>query len=397
MYLIDYLVTTNSYSLFKFLRSDLVGYTLEQIKEIINGKKVLEVEKLKLAKNNFKKTYLKLFGYGINYDNEDILNINKFLNLVDQYPNLKEFYDYFKTKGKNILKDSASIENGVSLITMHKSKGLEYDSVYVPVKYSEENFAKFTLVKTEDNVIFLKKKKYIVLTQFEKCINIYQEKEKLEFYNLIYVALTRAKKNLIIIPDKKSLGIFSDYEIGKIENSDTVEQNTSTAVFTNKDFFGVTEYKKKNYENTSISKEISRKKGLAVHYFMENIKTKKDIDFAYSMFLRKYANLVGPILTDKIYKACTEYIKKYEYIFSDQFEVYNEYEIEDSMGNKFRIDRMNVDRKNNEIIIYDYKTKKDAELSETYQQQLDNYKNIIENTEEFKNFSVKTKILPIIF
>ena len=130
---------------------------------------------------------------------------------------------------------------------------------------------------------------------------------------------------------------------------------------------------------------------------MENIKTKKDIDFAYSMFLRKYANLVGPILTDKIYKACTEYIKKYEYIFSDQFEVYNEYEIEDSMGNKFRIDRMNVDRKNNEIIIYDYKTKKDAELSETYQQQLDNYKNIIENTEEFKNFSVKTKILPIIF
>lgn len=397
MYLIDYLVTTNSYSLFKFLRSDLVGYTLEQIKEIINGKKVLEVEKLKLAKNNFKKTYLKLFGYGINYDNEDILNINKFLNLVDQYPNLKEFYDYFKTKGKNILKDSASIENGVSLITMHKSKGLEYDSVYVPVKYSEENFAKFTLVKTEDNVIFLKKKKYIVLTQFEKYINIYQEKEKLEFYNLIYVALTRAKKNLIIIPDKKSLGIFSDYEIGKIENSDTVEQNTSTAVFTNKDFFGVTEYKKKNYENTSISKEISRKKGLAVHYFMENIKTKKDIDFAYSMFLRKYANLVGPILTDKIYKACTEYIKKYEYIFADQFEVYNEYEIEDSMGNKFRIDRMNVDRKNNEIIIYDYKTKKDAELSETYQQQLNNYKNIIENTEEFKNFSVKTKILPIIF
>ena len=67
------------------------------------------------------------------------------------------------------------------------------------------------------------------------------------------------------------------------------------------------------------------------------------------------------------------------------------------MGNKFRIDRMNVDRKNNEIIIYDYNTKKDAELSETYQQQLDNYKNIIENTEEFKNFSVKTKILPIIF
>ncbi|MDK9582267.1 3'-5' exonuclease [Sneathia vaginalis] len=132
------------------------------------------------------------------------MNINKFLNLVDQYPNLKEFYDYFRTKGKNILKDSASIENGVSLITMHKSKGLEYDSVYVPVKYSEENFSKFTLVKTDDNVIFLKKKKYVVLTQFEKYINIYQEKEKLEFYNLIYVALTRAKKNLIIIPDKKA-------------------------------------------------------------------------------------------------------------------------------------------------------------------------------------------------
>lgn len=398
--LIDYLINENMYSLLEFLRSDLATYTLEQISAVIKGEKIDEILKLKKCKGNFKKTYLKLFGYGINATNDDKLNINKFLDLVDMYYNLQDFVDYFNEKAKNILKENASIENCVSLLTIHKSKGLEYDTIYLPLQIKNELFAKYVKVELEDDIILLKKKSYLSLSKFKKYIDIFMEKEKLENLNLLYVALTRAKNNLFIIfESEKMYQILSEFENGEIINNTEKKEEEEELVneFTNEEYFSICdeEIEIENFDETSLEKELSRKKGLALHYFMENIKTADDIEYAYSMFLRKYANLVGPKISNNIYNSCVKYIKNNPQIFSSKFVVKQEYEIIDNKTQKkYRIDRMNIDVEGKKIIIYDYKTKHDAKTDEKYIKQIENYVRIVKELPEFKNYEISYEILP---
>lgn len=399
--LIDYLINENMYSLLEFLRSDLAAYTLEQISAVIKGEKIDEILKLKKCKGNFKKTYLKLFGYGINATNDDKLNINKFLDLVDMYYNLQDFVDYFNEKAKNILKENASIENCVSLLTIHKSKGLEYDTIYLPLQIKNELFAKYVKVELEDDIILLKKKSYLSLSKFKKYIDIFMEKEKLENLNLLYVALTRAKNNLFIIFESEKMDqILSEFENGEIINNIEKKEEEEELVteFTNEKYFSICdeEIEIENFDETSLEKELSRKKGLALHYFMENIKTADDIEYAYSMFLRKYANLVGPKISNNIYNSCVKYIKNNPQIFSSKFVVKQEYEIIDNKTQKkYRIDRMNIDVEGKKIIIYDYKTKHDAKTDEKYIKQIENYARIVKELPEFENYEISYEILPI--
>lgn len=399
--LIDYLINENMYSLLEFLRSDLAAYTLEQISAVIKGEKIDEILKLKKCKGNFKKTYLKLFGYGINATNDDKLNINKFLDLVDMYYNLQDFVDYFNEKAKNILKENASIENCVSLLTIHKSKGLEYDTIYLPLQIKNELFAKYVKVELEDDIILLKKKSYLSLSKFKKYIDIFMEKEKLENLNLLYVALTRAKNNLFIIFESEKMDqILSEFENGEIINNIEKKEEEEEIVteFTNEEYFSICdeEIEIENFDETSLEKELSRKKGLALHYFMENIKTADDIEYAYSMFLRKYANLVGPKISNNIYNSCVKYIKNNPQIFSSKFVVKQEYEIIDNKTQKkYRIDRMNIDIEGKKITIYDYKTKHDAKTDEKYIKQIENYARIVKELPEFENYEVSYEILPI--
>ena len=399
--LIDYLINENMYSLLEFLRSDLATYTLEQISAVIKGKKIDEILKLKKCKGNFKKTYLKLFGYGINATNDDKLNINKFLDLVDIYYNLQDFVDYFNEKAKNISKENVSVENCVSLLTIHKSKGLEYDTIYLPLQIKNELFAKYVKVELEDDIILLKKKSYLSLSKFKKYIDIFIEKEELENLNLLYVALTRAKNNLFIIFESEKMDqMLSEFENGEIINNIEKKEEEEEIVteFTNEEYFSICdeEIEIENFDETSLEKELSRKKGLALHYFMENIKTADDIEYAYSMFLRKYANLVGPKISNNIYNSCVKYIKNNPQIFSSKFVVKQEYEIIDNKTQKkYRIDRMNIDIEGKKIIIYDYKTKHDAKTDEKYIKQIENYVRIVKELPEFKNYEISYEILPI--
>lgn len=399
--LIDYLINENMYSLLEFLRSDLAAYTLEQISAVIKGKKINEILKLKKCKGNFKKTYLKLFGYGINATNDDKLNINKFLDLVDIYYNLQDFVDYFNEKAKNISKENVSVENCVSLLTIHKSKGLEYDTIYLPLQIKNELFAKYVKVELEDDIILLKKKSYLSLSKFKKYIDIFIEKEELENLNLLYVALTRAKNNLFIIFESEKMDqMLSEFENGEIINNTEKkeEEEKSVTEFTNEEYFSICdeEIEIENFDETSLEKELSRKKGLALHYFMENVKTADDIEYAYSMFLRKYANLVGPKISNNIYNSCVKYIKNNPQIFSSKFVVKQEYEIiDEKTQKKYRIDRMNIDVEGKKIIIYDYKTKHDAKTDEKYIKQIENYVRIVKELPEFENYEISYEILPI--
>lgn len=95
---------------------------------------------------------------------EQIENINAFENIANQYVSLNEFLIYMNNIKKEL--DSMSL-NRVNLLTIHKSKGLEYPVVFI--------------IGCNDNLL-----------PHEKSNNIDDEKR------LFYVAITRAEKELYL-------------------------------------------------------------------------------------------------------------------------------------------------------------------------------------------------------
>lgn len=95
---------------------------------------------------------------------EQIENINAFENIANQYASLNEFLIYMNNIKKEL--DSMSL-NRVNLLTIHKSKGLEYPVVFI--------------IGCNDNLL-----------PHEKSNNIDDEKR------LFYVAITRAEKELYL-------------------------------------------------------------------------------------------------------------------------------------------------------------------------------------------------------
>ena len=95
---------------------------------------------------------------------EQIENMNAFENMGNKYTSLDEFLKYLS----NIDKDIKSLgQNKVNLLTIHKSKGLEYPVVFI--------------IGCNDNLL-----------PHEKSNDIDDEKR------LFYVAITRAEKELFI-------------------------------------------------------------------------------------------------------------------------------------------------------------------------------------------------------
>lgn len=168
---------------------------------------------------------------------EMVANLNKFYELSVEHSHLYDstlsgFLHYLEIlKELNIeIETPENEENGVKLMTLHSTKGLEYDTVILsnmaqkrfPMESKQSNtllpielFPEFKNVKEEDL-------EYVV-NETERKLQISEERR------LCYVAFTRAKNNLIITYAKNygqkefSQSQFLD-EINYKENPDTIYQ-----------------------------------------------------------------------------------------------------------------------------------------------------------------------------
>ena len=393
--LLDYLVNDNEFSLLEFLRSDLACYTLEEIKNIIVNNDTTKIDSLKNSYKDFKKKYLDIFSYGKLTQKSDKLNINKLLSMIDKQSTLREFWIYFEKEGKNILVENSKENVGINIMTIHKSKGLEFDTVYLELKNNSDKLIKYEIHESTNNIFLLKGKKLLKMSNFSHYLEEYENKSELEFFNLLYVALTRAKNNLIILTLNKGISeIFGACEKGNlVENKDEIIEKQDY-IFNNKDFFEKTKYSYKENVKSNIKKEQARKAGLAIHYFMENFLYVGDFEYAYSKFLMKYSNLIGTKMTYEIRERVKDFYENNMDIFDDKkYQVFTEYEIFNEKNERFVIDRLNIDKINNIVYIFEYKTLKNAKDNKKYQSQVSNYLHIIEKM--FENFEIKTEIISI--
>ncbi|MFI3260591.1 MAG: UvrD-helicase domain-containing protein [bacterium] len=351
---------------------------------------------------------------------EYILSLGKECSLIYT---IDEFIDYLSqiTYGDIDIKLSLSKgdNDSVKLMTIHRSKGLEYPVIYCPFLAQKFNDADIKSKFTFDNKlgIIMPAIKEGQVTLFTKDILKYNFKrdDVSEKLRLFYVALTRAKEKFIFIANienKKNYaiagGVVNNFDRMKYNNFrkflesiyPTLVSYTTNILFENVsitkdyDFFKKVDYKTSlaksdelleiqevNYDEileedkifSKASKNLLTKKekniineGLKIHKIME------ELDFAnidLSKIDTKYINIVENFIKTNILEGHINLYKEYEFMY--------------------KIDNINMHgiidlliEKKDEFIILDYKLSNIE--NDAYVKQLNGYKEYIESITDKK-------------
>ncbi|WP_233573235.1 exodeoxyribonuclease V subunit beta [Leptotrichia sp. OH3620_COT-345] len=380
-------------------------------------------------KENFSKGLIEEFE-AINFysTNSDIKNIFKFFNILKKYDDLFEFINDIENKREKVKQLSSEDNDTLNLMSIHKSKGLEFDTVIyykheTGRQLKDDNLSVYfdydeKFEKVEKFLITLPKyDKVLINGEYSQIREKNRKKEKMESINNDYVALTRAKKNLMLFFEavktkegfkdnlvKRLLEIYGEnfkYFIGKISESEKTENKMIDNQENNLD--GIMTYFSDNilkipvtkYE-TDLDGEFRRKKGLAMHYYFEHVinNPEADMKIAKSVFLSRYGNMLGKKILTELLERMEKFIFKNKELYSKKYKIYTEFEIYDKENNKRIIDRINIDENEKRIFIYDYKTGFEPEKNEKYIEQLKEYKNILTEKTEGK-YEIFTKILEV--
>ena len=477
--LLKYLVYENELALFNFISSPLSNFGTAEIEILLKNKKELFsyinfsqdndfinslenkkiirfLEKIVFLKKNYKNftvqdlifEIIKKFQF-IDYFNKDneVKNIYDFYLLTNYYSSILELLNDYK-ENKLSLSDTNSEKKGIELVTIHKSKGLEFKTTFV-IKNSKKSKTDdidflFEMNDHYDETVFSlfckKGYRHILETCFKERIENYDKKIKEEEINNFYVALTRPKNNLIIIYEdrffeKKSLNEFSSEELkginledisfeksviddffdcktGEISfneknfnNEDITEENLENDLYNSLSYFSSSIYENEeevekidiNDSKFLLETEEKRMIGILVHYFFENLKygTDEEVKFSKTLCYKKYLSYFGEEKLDKIFSKenIEMFLTKDKEIFSKKWNhIYSEYVLYDYEEKKeYRIDRLMIKDNGDgtgEIYIVDFKTGgKDKS-------QLKTYKDVLKkNFEELQKYKIRTKFL----
>ena len=365
---------------------------------------------------------------GFNLVNSSDTYVQFFLDVVLEQQrkstDISEFLEFWEIKKERLSIVAPESANAVQIMTIHKSKGLEFPVVVFPCDvdvYRQIN-PKVWLNELPDNydnftellVDYNKSISYVNNTGLE-VYNQQREELELDNYNLLYVALTRAVEQLHVITEKKISskkeentnfysGVFInylkqnnlwndevlDYGFGDKKRVSLKENKASLAEIQDK--FISTSWQEHNVVLlASASKMWDTAQGEAInfgnlfHEILSKINTKNDVNKVVKHYLQ--LGILDDVQSKEIENKINSIvnhpeIKKY---FSDKVVVYNEREIVDFDNQIIIPDRLIFNDKN-EVIIVDYKT---GTQSSEHKQQLLRYERVLKSMD----FIISKKIL----
>jgi len=331
----------------------------------------------------------------------------------------------------NLKKDRLSIispqgEDAIQIMTIHKSKGLEFPVVIFPfanqgIYFDLNPKVWFPVDKEQFNgfshlYLNLNKDFEHYNDSSQSIYNNYQSELELDSINLLYVVLTRAIEQLYVISefdvDKKTQseklshysGLFINYlkSIGRW-NDDTYiysfgnPKKTSVEKTTIHDAKYLNEFISTAKENHRLNivtssgylwdthQEKAIEKGNLIHHIMSEIKSIENIDHVLEDLKNsgKITNEQQEPLKKLVYDIVNH--SQMQAYFNPELTIYNEQDIITKDGIIFRPDRIVINSKN-EAVIIDYKT---GLSNSKHQEQLYDYQLVLENM----NFKVVKKIL----
>jgi ATP-dependent exoDNAse (exonuclease V) beta subunit len=325
---------------------------------------------------------------------------------------IADFLSFWDKNAAKFSIPSPEGNNAVRIMTIHKSKGLEFPVVIMP--FAEEDYSrkpKDKLWLDGEAVVFGLPK---VLIDNSSAVEgfgveakaIYDQKkqeELLDNVNVLYVALTRAEEQLYVlsnmnlsrkgeVPTNNMCTFFINYLISKGSfDENKLEYGFGNAaklsnkvmhVDTSKAIPVVAEIL--NPKNIKIAQrealmwgthqQESIAYGNVVHEILSFVKTKNDIYLAIDKSIE--SGLITVNQKEGVFKTIEAIVnnEELESFFSEQHEVLNEQTIIQKSGKTIKPDRMVV-TKDKEVFLLDYKT--GAHYAK-YQEQLDSYQLAIE-------------------
>jgi ATP-dependent exoDNAse (exonuclease V) beta subunit len=300
--------------------------------------------------------------------------IMRFLELVKEFESQKaglgNFLEYFYSLSnqEDCLYIKNAFGNGIKVMTVHKSKGLQFPVVVIPfLKLTTNNIDKPYFDDSKEEIELLNISKNI--TKFlSKAKKIYY-KEKLNSLlseiNILYVSMTRAEYEIYaIVPPKAGTsnnlafilfdninfkkGNKQKYNIEPIKNNYVYDTFNSGYKDISTNLI--------NKKNTIDVNDI-KKKGIILHYCLSKIEilNNSSLDAAINeVFLiakRKFSFDDLSFLKEKLKKVFSS--KLILELFNCKGVVYNEKEIVNSLGEIFRADKLI--ESGNKILIVDFK------------------------------------------
>ncbi|MDO7172032.1 UvrD-helicase domain-containing protein [Mariniflexile sp. AS56] len=335
------------------------------------------------------------------------------------------FLNYFDKKKENLSIVSPKGQDAVQIMTIHKSKGLEFPVVIFPYAdldiYRELEPKEWFPINKDVYSGFSN-----TLLNFNKdfenfgdvgleIFNNHKSEQELDNINLLYVALTRAVEQLYIIStkdisakgeinSKKYSGLFINYlqQLGVWNDLDTTytfgsSEKTSKPKVSSLNTTFQTEFISTSKETHHIrvvtksgmlwdtNQEEAIEKGNLVHNIMSHIKTKEDIDAVLTNYINSAT--INTVQADKLKNLVTKIVShpKLETYYSASNTIYNERDIITQEGVILRPDRV-VLTTEHEAVIIDYKT---GAEDKKHIQQLQSYQDVLQDMK----IIVKKKIL----
>ena len=325
---------------------------------------------------------------------------------------ISDFLNYWDKNAEKFSIPSPEGKNAVRIMTIHKSKGLEFPVVIMP--FADEDYAKSPKSKlwidAEKDEFGLPK----VLVDNSKAVegfgdaakSVYVQKsqeELLDNINVLYVALTRAEEQLFVISDMNldSKGIprknnMSTFFVNYLDNKGQFEEEKFEYEFGNPAKLSSESDKTEDVQLIlSVSEVLNPKNikiaqresvmwgthqqeaieyGNVVHEILSLVKTKADVELAITKAVE--SGLITFNQKSLVYKTIQEIVNHSELsvCFEEGNEVLNEQTIIQKEGKTIKPDRM-VLTESKDVYLLDYKT---GTHNPKYQLQLENYQKAIE-------------------
>ncbi len=325
-------------------------------------------------------------------------NIIKLIEVSSSFNNIVDFV-YEIDKLEAIMENSES--KGLQILTIFKSKGLEFHTVILLDRIKRKNVDKSSLLFDYENLelknIFYKIKGYENFNEdYKKAIDKEKKLSLEDEINILYVAMTRAKNNMIIFKKEKS-SVFDILnmnvcKIGKIINSSNLVKNIeekSIISYTPLNL-GIQEKQIVKEKELKENHLHSRYFGLATHYCLEMLNNFSFNDLKYTLNLARtrfsnylndkdfidIENRLAHLINNDFFK----FLITNSVLTSEQSLIYKE---------ELKIIDLLI-YKDDTYYILDYKTTKE-ELDEEHKNQVLYYKEAIK--EIFKTSNVKSYLV----
>lgn len=316
---------------------------------------------------------------------EDDMDIIKLIELASKYSDIESFLfecDNFSEEAKKEDND------GIKVLTIHKSKGLEFEHVLVLDRLGKSRGNSNTILYEYEDIklqaLFHRTKNRDLLDIAYKRAKekelILEQEDKLNMY---YVAFTRAESSLIVCAKEKSsefnLLQLEEFNIGEVSVKQSEEKSKElTKMQEGFVSYGAQKQEKIDEEDKGENDIFAIEYGLALHYCLEMMRSfdSHSLEHAFKLVQNRYYHILGKstlmsikqrvqrLIEDKTFQ---EILKNPKRVLKEQPLIYKE-------------QRKQIDlliEKDDEVIIVDYKSS--IRSNEKHLIQVSTYKQALEN------------------